>query len=126
MKISQLITEAQTDQIFTAKLYPKFIYNFVVKLVGEDGNNRPVYVGHLLVEEDGQPATKNKMFAAIVMRPDGSLLAGFYSESKKDCEKAADMAISEKRKGYGTGHRNALDNWNTYSKDMVEIEGYEL
>jgi hypothetical protein len=126
MKISQLITEAQTDQIFTAKLYPHFIYNFVVKLVGEDGNNRPIYVGHLLVEEDGQPATKNQMFAAIVMRVDGSLLAGFYSESLNECRESATLAINEKRKGYGQGHRYALENWNTYSKDMVEIEGYEL
>jgi hypothetical protein len=123
MQLQQLFEKV--SQVFTATYaHAKFTYSFVLRKVGEDGANRPVYVGDCIVhdESDGRD---NAMKVAVVMRPNGTLYAAHYAEKMTDAVAAAGLAISTQRKAYGIGHRNNSENWTTYRQDEITVDGYD-
>lgn len=104
-------------QVFTVSFngFKGSIYSFAVKKVGQDGNGYGVYVGHYDL------GNKTGM-CALIMKPNGQLLAAHYDDTYL---KAAEAAIKDKQKGYGGGHRDKHLNWVTYGAHGQETSGYE-
>jgi hypothetical protein len=105
-------------------LLDKLVYTFAVRKVGEDGMGRPVYVGHCNVHDD-KDGENNNMFAAVVMRPDGSLYAAQYRQTMADAVRGAGIAIAKQHRAYGPDYRNKDENWSTYRTDSTNVDGYD-
>jgi hypothetical protein len=123
MQLQQLFEKV--SQVFTAS-YPsaKYTYSFVLRKVGDDGANRPVYVGDCIIHDESS-GKDNAMKAAVVMRPNGTLYAAHYCEKMVEAEDTARLAIKTTRKAYGKGHANILENWTTYRQDEITVDGYD-
>lgn len=124
MQLTQLFEKV--SQVFTATFAHNndLTYAFVLRRVGADGNDRPVYVGDCNVHDSGDDSN-NRMKVAVVMRPDGTLYAAHYCEKMTDAVEAAGLAISTLRKAYGVGHKNNSENWTTYRVGDIEVDGYD-
>ena len=127
MQLQQLFETRNHIFHVTFKNQPKLdklTYTFAVRKVGEDGAGRPVYVGHCNMHDD-HDGTDNNMFAAVVMRSDGSLYATHFDEDKEDAVNAAGIAIAKQFRAYGPDRRNRAENWATYRTDSIHVDGYD-
>jgi hypothetical protein len=116
-KVSQLITAT-----FPGK--DTLSYTFVLRKLGYDGVNRPVYCGHCNIH-DTKDEHDDVVFCAVVFRPNGTLYAAQYVDSLAKAAEAGGLAIAQRRKAYGKGHRGQLENWTTYREGEIEVEGYK-
>lgn len=116
-KVSQLVT-------VTFDAHPTITYTMVLRPVGVDGADRPVYVGNCEVH-DSKDGHQDTMFAAAVFRRDGTLYAANYWTNMPEAVAAAGKAIATARKAYGKGHRDKHENFDTYRIGEAHVEGYD-
>lgn len=126
MKLQQLLTE-KISQVFTAtwRRVPAITYTFVLRKVGVDGKDRPIYVGDCAIFDENSEAKPARHKSAVVMRADGTLYAAFHTDHLEDAVQAAGLAIASQRKAFGRGHANPLENWTTYREQDLQVEGYD-
>ena len=121
MKLQSLVESAKQLVTVTFKYHPTLTYTMLLKLVGQDGAKRPVYVGSCEVHDSKDEHTQT-MHTCAVFRPNGTLTAASYWQTMQEAVKASESTAS--RMSYGRGHRNIYDNFETYREGEAFVDGY--
>ena len=122
MKLATLF-ETKTQLVTVTFPGKTLTYTMVLKPFGLEGNGRTIWIGDCEVH-DSKDEHHETMKVAAVFREDGSLYAAKYAGKPDIVANASRKAQVEKRRAFGTGHGDPLDNWTVYRKGEVEVEGY--